>query len=152
MQPLGKAILCVSLLALSACEPSTPSRADTVRGLPAVSMDTALSAFTRVCAASKPSFSRAKELQATLTNPDAFIFDASKLRDGTPVCSMRARLPADQNAFQELQRRYGKAQSTGGLLTVFNGYSGGQLIFMSGIKNGAGEGTFQIGLMSGRSL
>lgn len=148
-----KALAAAALLALAACVESAPSEADVARALPPVTMDSAMAAFQRVCVASKPDFATARARQASLASPGAYVFETDTLSNGAPVCTMRARLPAGQDAFRELQRRYGPARGpAGSLLTVFNGYPGGQLVFMHGIRGGAGEGTFQVGLVSGQTF
>ena len=54
------------------------------------------------------------------------------------------RLPGGHiGRVNELRRRYGNAKSAG-LLAQFNGYPGGPLLFIEGVRNGAGEGTFQV--------
>ncbi|MEM7719934.1 MAG: hypothetical protein AAF222_12095 [Pseudomonadota bacterium] len=144
-----------AVIMLAGCASSSgPSESEKVRNLPAVSFASAMTAFQRVCAASRPNFTDAEARTAQLASPSAYIFTVDRLSNGSPVCTMRARLPEGTDAFFELQERYGRARFplNAPLLQVFDGYPNGQLVFMGGIKGGAGEGTFQVGLTTGTRL
>ena len=118
---------------LTACGPSAPTEVEKVQALPAIPMSEALAHFERVCVRNG----------ADASGGDV-IFSRKAGQSGS-TCSMRSRAPAGVDEFSELRRRYGNARNSG-LLTLFPGYPHGTLIFLQGIKNGAGEGTFQIAI------
>jgi hypothetical protein len=79
------------------------------------------------------------------TSNGAVMLGRSTAHDGTPLCTMRARSPAGVDEFAELRRRYGDARRSG-LVIGFPGYPGGPLLFKEGVRNGAGEGTYQVAI------
>ncbi|WP_170415031.1 hypothetical protein [Ruegeria atlantica] len=127
----------MALIGLAGCD-APPSRADQVRALPAVTMDTALNAFKQVC-----------ENGGGDPTGGAVSFERQTLSNGKMLCSMRARPAPGTDAYTVLQQRYGNAtRIPGSILQQFTGYPNGPLIYIPGIGNGAGEGTFQIGVTS----
>ena len=129
------ALVLLTIATLSACGPTTPSEADKVRALPAMSMDRALSFFRQVCVNGGAD-----------TSGGSVLFERPTTSDGTELCTMRARTEPGVDAFQELRRRYGSARASvlHGVLTQFAGFPGGPLIFLGGALHGAGEGTYQV--------
>ena len=126
--------LIVALTVLSACGAPAPNKADQIRALPAMPMERSLAFFRAFCVNGGPD-----------TSGGTVILERSTQRNGAPFCSMRSRAPKGVDEFAELRRRYGNAKSAG-LLTQFSGYPGGPLLFIEGVRNGAGEGTYQVAI------
>ncbi len=139
MTHITQTLLGLSLIAnLGACAGKSSIKADSIRALPEVSMDQALSAFEQVC------IHNGKDP----TN-GAVLFKRGTLINGISLCTMRARPPADVDALQDLKNRFGTAQQIpDSIITQFPDYPNRPLIYMSGAKGGADEGTFQIGVES----
>ncbi|WP_342076665.1 hypothetical protein [Yoonia sp. SS1-5] len=128
------------LVALAACGPQPKSEAMTVLTLPSTPLDAGLAEFEAVC------------LDGKADNPDdAFLFKIDSRTDGTTLCSMRARAPKNVDVRGTLQQRYGAPQRAGlaGIVSVFTGYPRGELLHQTGIGNSAGEGTYQLAIISG---
>ncbi|MEL6205916.1 MAG: hypothetical protein AAFR47_11475 [Pseudomonadota bacterium] len=142
--PIRAAAL-LAILALAACD-APPSEADRVRSLPAVPLEQSLSAFRQVCVGTAPSFAGAEARAAARPDAAAYIFTVADV-GGRPACSMRARAPAGTDVFQSLNARYGPARASNtGIITQFITYPGRPLLFLGGVRGGAGEGTFQVGI------
>ena len=132
------AALMATTLVVTACgSSSTPSQAEVIRGLPVTSLDAGLQEFEAVCLGGKAD------------NPDdPFLFSSDRTSQGKTICTMRARAPENVDVFQTLQQRYGPARSAG-LASRLTNYPRGELFYQQGIVNGAGEGTYQLGIIRG---
>jgi len=129
------AFLAAALL-VSACESnSRPSQAEVIRALPATSLDAGIREFEAVCLDGK------EDLPS-----DPFVFSFDQTSQGQTICSMRARAPQNVDVFQTFRQRFGPARSAG-IASRLTGYPRGELFLQLGVANGAGSGTYQLGIV-----
>ncbi|WP_299739775.1 hypothetical protein [uncultured Roseobacter sp.] len=142
---LVKGFAATAVVAAAACAPvdRAPSKADQARALPATNFQASYALFQNVCVAARPDFARVPTLQAAAPNGGAAIFTVAQQRSGQLLCTMRARGDAN-GALQTLQARYGPPK--GGLPFYFE-TPFGRLFFQGGVQNGAGAGTYQLGVL-----
>ncbi|WP_156788484.1 hypothetical protein [Roseobacter sp. CCS2] len=136
---LGKiAPLVAAATLVSACESASgPSQAEVIRALPVTSLDDGLREFEAVCLDGK-----------TDAPDDPFLFNIDQTSEGLTVCSMRARAPENVNVSSTLGQRFGPMRSAG-IASRLVGYPRGNLLLQLGVVNGAGAGTYQLGIVRG---